>query len=365
MAPSCEQDEVESGPLTSRSTPFSMCSRRDVAPLLPEHFGDVVEAWPDEGKVPIVYNRGYNVSFLGVEKLNVFDSRKFERVVGALQREGVLDVEKLVCPLEPPLETFADVHTPEYLEELATSRWRVIQVTELPGLMLIPNFIIQWRIMRPLRLHVAGTILGAGLALERGWAINVGGGMHHASRERGAGWCPYDDLTLAVRRVRKATEGKVQKVMIVDLDAHQGNGYQRNKLYFEDEDLFVVDVYNGTIFPRDEEAKKAINVEHQVKCGIGGEEYISRVQEALFESSNKFAPDLILYNAGTDVFADDYIGRMKLSKADIIQRDELVFGFALQNRTPICMLLSGGYGPKNADVIAASIANLIKKYELS
>lgn len=240
----------------------------------------------------------------------------------------------------------------------------MIQVTELPGLTLLPNIVVQHCVMRPLRLHAAGTILAAGLAYERGWAINVGGGMHHACRDQGAGWCPYDDIMLAARRIRKATNGKAQKVMVVDLDAHQGNGYQKDKLYFEDKDMFVVDIYNGMIFPKDEEARGGIDVERQLKCGTRGEEYISCLQEALVEAFSTFAPDLILYNAGTDVFEGDFNGRLKLTWDDILQRDELVFGHAIQNSTPICMMLSGGYGQKNALLIAASIENLAKKFDL-
>lgn len=240
----------------------------------------------------------------------------------------------------------------------------MIQITELPGLTLLPNIVVQRCVMRPLRLHVAGTILAAGLAYERGWAINIGGGMHHACRDQGAGWCPYDDITLAARRMRKATQGKVQKVMVIDLDAHQGNGYQKDKLYFDDKDMFVVDLYNGMIFPKDEEARRGIDVERQLKCGASGEEYITCLQEALVEAFDKFSPDLIMYNAGTDVFEGDFNGRLKLAWDDVVLRDELVFSHANRNATPICMMLSGGYGHKNAFLIAASIENLMKKFNL-
>lgn len=239
-----------------------------------------------------------------------------------------------------------------------------MQVIELPALTLVPNYMVQRFIMRSLRLHAAGTILAAGLAIERGWAINLGGGMHHASHSSGAGWCPYDDVSLAVHRVRKVTKGKMQKVMVIDLGAHQGNGFENTKLFFNDQDLFVVDFYNMLIFPKDEEARQGINIEKQLITKTTGPQYLSHLEKALSEALDKFSPDLILYLAGTDGLKDGHIGRLNLSKSDILLRDELVFEFARRAQSPICMLLSGGYGPSSAELVADSVSNLMNKFEL-
>lgn len=105
-------------------------------------------------------------------------------------------------PLAISQSALLDVHEPSYLQALHSSSLKVAQVTELAPLAILPNFLVQRQVMSPMRLHVGGTVLAVGLAVVHGWAVNLGGGMHHAHRADGSGWCPYADITLAVRRVR-------------------------------------------------------------------------------------------------------------------------------------------------------------------
>lgn len=95
------------------------------------------------------------------------------------------------------------------------------QVAEFPLMSILPNALVQWRVVKPMLYHVGGTMLAAALALDQGWSINIGGGMHHARYDDGDGWCAFSDVFLAVRRLRRASGGAVQKVMIVDTDVHQ------------------------------------------------------------------------------------------------------------------------------------------------
>lgn len=338
-------------------------SPRQVASRLSDSYQDV-GAWPSDNQLPIVYHRAYNISFLWIEKLHTMDSWKFAKVASRLQAEGLVEPTGAVAPIEATDAVLSDVHPQEYLTELRTSKMAVMRVTELQPLLLLPNALIQWRFVGPLRFHTAGTILAAGIAVDRGWAINLGGGLHHASRSSGMGWCPYDDVYLAVRRVRTATQGRVAKVMVIDLNVHQGNGFAADKLEFQDEDLFVVDVYNVMIFPKDEPAKKGIDVAKELACGTDSITYLRAVEEALTEAGQKFNPDLILYLAGTDILEDDPMGRFNVTAADVVKRDEMVFSFALGQHTPVCMMLSGGYGPSSADVASTSIINLTRKFHL-
>ena len=101
------------------------------------------------------------------------------------------------------------------------------QVTELVPLAFLPPFLLRRKVLRPMATMAGGTMMAAALAMERGWAINLGGGMHHASHDQGGGWCPYADIHLAIRRLRAASGGGVRRVMVVDLDVHQVGGSQR------------------------------------------------------------------------------------------------------------------------------------------
>lgn len=109
-------------------------------------------------------------------------------------------------------------------------------------------------------------MLSAALAMERGWAINLGGGMHHASADAGGGWCPYADIALAMRRLYKASGGAVSRFMVIDLDVHQGNGVERCKQQFAaeggGEEVFIVDVFNAVQYPWDKQA---------MQVGTGGQ----------------------------------------------------------------------------------------------
>ncbi|KAG2483195.1 hypothetical protein HYH03_017930 [Edaphochlamys debaryana] len=412
-------------------------------------YADVLEGteWPRPDQRPIVYHPRYNISFFGLEKLHPFDAGKFGKVVAALAAQGLVEPTQLVQPKEASLELLGQVHSQEYLYKIHHHNFTVVQVTELAALSLLPNKLLQWRVVSPMKLHVGGTVLAAGLALERGWAINLGGGMHHAAADRGMGWCPFDDIVLATLRARSAlasanstaplaltsaasatasaagsasvttlpassaaakespsaagsaavdapwgstsaaraagpeatTSGSAPGsgsgsgsstedlvVLVVDLDAHQGNGVERDKLHLRLSAFHILDVYNARIFPRDEEAKPAIDIAVELVSGAGDETYLSQLDAALARAASELPrPGLVLYNAGTDVLQGDPLGRLGVSAAGVMLRDEAVWRWARDvARAPICMLLSGGYAPQSADVITASITNLFHKFDL-
>lgn len=95
------------------------------------------------------------------------------------------------------------------------------QVTELVPLVFLPPFLLRRKVLRPMAAMAGGTMLAAALAIERGWALNIGGGMHHAMPDSGGGWCVYADVHLAIRRLRTASGGALKRFMIIDLDVHQ------------------------------------------------------------------------------------------------------------------------------------------------
>jgi histone deacetylase 11 len=103
-------------------------------------------------------------------------------------------------------------------------------------------------------LATEGTVLSALVAVEKGWAINLGGGYHHANIYAGSGFCIYPDITICVHYLK--TRLNIKRILIVDLDAHQGNGHERDLI--QDSDVFILDAYNPNIFPGDSEAAKAI-----------------------------------------------------------------------------------------------------------
>jgi histone deacetylase 11 len=125
------------------------------------------------------------------------------QVAAGLRTNGIIASQsQLVKPLPASLTALQSIHSQTYLQQLHSSSLKVAQVTELAPLAVLPHFLVDRKVLQPMRLHVGGSALAAAFAVSHGWAVNLGGGMHHAHREDGAGWCPYADITLAVQRIR-------------------------------------------------------------------------------------------------------------------------------------------------------------------
>ncbi|KAH7523808.1 hypothetical protein FEM48_Zijuj06G0051300 [Ziziphus jujuba var. spinosa] len=307
-------------------------------------------------KVPLIYSPTYDISFLGVEKLHPFDSSKWGRICGFLIAARVLDKKCIVEPLEASKNDLLVVHTEQYLNSLKNST-KVAEIIEVPPVALFPNCLLQQKVLYPFRNQVGGTILAAKLAKERGWAINVGGGFHHCSGGKGGGFCAYADISLCIHFA--FVRLNISRVMIIDLDAHQGNGHEMD--FARDSRVYILDMFNPEIYPFDYEARRYIDQKVEVVSGTTTNVYLKKLEEALEVAIGTFDPELIVYNAGTDILDGDPLGRLKISPDGITTRDEKVFSFARERNIPIVMLTSGGYMKSSARVIADSIVNLSKK----
>jgi len=209
--------------------------------------------------------------------------------------------------------------------------------------------------------QTGGTIIAGPIALSSGWAINLGGGFHHACGYTASGFCPIADITLSIKHLQLKRSNL--KAMIVDLDAHQGNGHERD--FINDSSVFILDMFNPDIFPGDSYAEQAISRKVEVFPHTSHDQsYLGLLEQHLSESLELFHPDILYYNAGTDCMKGDPLGRLKLTPSGIIQRDQMVFQLAFESGVPVVMVLSGGYQPTTASVIAESILNLIAHFDL-
>ncbi|CAL1529385.1 unnamed protein product [Lymnaea stagnalis] len=305
---------------------------------------------------PIIYSSEYNISFCGLEKLHPFDAGKWGRIFEFLKAAGMLREDTIVEPMEATDEELKFVHSARYLCSL---RWSltVAGITEIPPVALLPNFLVQRKVLRPFRYQTSGTIMAGKLALERGWAINIGGGFHHCSSDRGGGFCAYADITLSIKFAFDKIEG-VSKVMIIDLDAHQGNGHERD--FMDDARVFILDIYNRDIYPHDGFAKRAIRRKVELRCYTNNETYLEHVRRNVERALNEFTPDLVVYNAGTDILEGDPLGSLSITPQGIIERDQIVFQKCRTRGLPIFMVTSGGYLRETARIVADSILNLRK-----
>lgn len=304
--------------------------------------------------LPIVYSPEYNITFMGLEKMHPFDAGKWGKVIGFLKEEQLITDDNIVEAREATEDDLLVVHTRRYLNKLKWS-FVVATITEIPPLLLLPNFLVQRRVLRPLRTQTGGTIMAGKLAIDRGWAINVGGGFHHCSSDKGGGFCAYADITLAIKFLFERVEG-VSKATIIDLDAHQGNGHERD--FMDDKRVYIMDVYNRYIYPGDGFAKRAIKRKVELDWGTEDQEYLQKVEMHVEGALNEVKPDVLVYNAGTDILDGDPLGGLAISPQGIIKRDEILFKAARRRKIPILMVTSGGYQKRTARIIADSIINL-------
>ena len=148
------------------------------------------------------------------------------------------------------------------------------------NVVFIPSSILRLTLLRGMILGTQGTILSANLALERKSVVHIGGGLHHAHFKGGSGFCTYNDIGLACKYLLDFHSSRVEKILIIDLDAHQGNGHERDKELLGDH-LIIADMYNPNIFPHDNYAKKFINYSREVTRETNSREYLLILEELL------------------------------------------------------------------------------------
>ncbi|CAB3396861.1 unnamed protein product [Caenorhabditis bovis] len=301
----------------------------------------------------IVYHENYNISAFGIEKLHPFDSFKWKRVIDFLKEWNLIKDSSIISPDEPNTDVFLKVHSPQYLKSLRNP-YKAASIVEVFFVVFIPPCVIESRLLKPMRLQVGGTIEASYLALTHQWAINVGGGFHHASAESGGGFCFYADITIALKML--FDDKLIEHAIIVDVDAHQGNGHETD--FAEDDRVYIFDMFNPSVYPHDDEAKRNIDMPIYVDRHTTDESYLSLLRKKLSKSLELKKFDIMIYNAGTDCLDGDPIGGLCLSPQCIISRDETVFELAKSRNIPIVMLTSGGYQKNNAYIIARSIENL-------
>ena len=223
-----------------------------------------------------------------------------------------------------------EVHDPDYVEQVLSAA--VPRDKERRIGFPVTRVVAQRAQMVP-----GGTWLAAHLALAHGFAANTAGGSHHALAETGAGYCVFNDL--AVAAVRLVEEGTTPRVLIVDVDVHQGDGTAA--LTAGRPGIATYSIHAERNFPV-RKARSTVDV--PLADGIGDEAYLETLHDTLVPLIDGFRPTLILYQGGVDPFADDRLGRLALSEEGLIRRDRAVAGWARARGVPLASTVGGGYG---------------------
>lgn len=306
-------------------------------------------------KIPLVYSRNYNISAFGLEKLHPFDSRKFGKIHDHLIEKGLRSSADFICPNELTREQLLRIHTAGYLESLQDSGV-LSGILEIGVLATVPAPFLDAQVLRPMRIASGGTLLACRLALENRICINLGGGYHHADSDHGGGFCVYSDIPIALKTLYQ--ERKIKKALIVDTDAHQGNGFAnclRNSGFGK-----VLDFYDESIYPW---PKVIEDMSVPLPAGSSGHYYLGELEKNLPVALRQFEPDLIVYNAGSDVLDSDPLSSLQLTASDLKERDLFVISSARQRNIPIAMVLAGGYSKESAVAHFDSIRAILEKFD--
>lgn len=204
------------------------------------------------------------------------------------------------------------------------------------------------------RRSVGATIAAARTALEGATvSANLAGGTHHAFRDRGEGYCVFNDVAVAARVLRR--EGRLNRATVVDCDVHQGNGTAA--IFRDDASVFTMSLHGENNFPF---RKEVSDLDLTFPDGTGDEAYLSALEAALPAVLDRTAPDIVFYLAGADPYEGDRLGRLALTLEGLRQRDRFVFEQCRHRRIPVAVAMSGGYAPE-VDAIVSIHVNTIRE----
>ncbi|PZQ58985.1 MAG: histone deacetylase [Sphingomonas taxi] len=248
---------------------------------------------------------------------------------------GLGDAVAWHLPEAMPSAWLEATHDPDYVAEVLAAQVPRAKERRI-------GFPVTATVARRARMVPGGTWLAALLALKHGYAANTAGGSHHALADTGAGYCVFNDL--AVAAVRLVEEGATERVLIVDVDVHQGDGTAA--LTAGHPQIASYSIHAEKNFPV-RKARSTLDV--PLADGIGDRAYCAALEETLTPLLDGWRPTLILYQGGVDPFVDDRLGRLALSDAGLEQRDRLVARLAIARGVPLASTVGGGYGD---DVLA-------------
>lgn len=229
------------------------------------------------------------------------------------------------------------VHTPDYLLRLEKGELSEKEIRRI-GLPYSPELVLRAR-------HSAGaTIEACRAAMMESAAVNLGGGTHHAYPDHGQGYCILNDAAIAARAMQ--AEGRVQRILIVDCDVHQGNGTAA--IFRDEQRVFTFSIHGGNNFPFNKETS---DLDIALPNGTGDAAYLAALRDGLDQAFSRARAQLAIYLSGADAYEGDRFGRLKLSKDGLLERDRMVFGFCREHRLPVAVTMAGGYAPDIEDIV--------------
>ena len=263
----------------------------------------------------------------------------------SLLRDRVARELPLVNQLEAPRASdgeLALVHTPAYIDAITSGSVGSAAMREI-------GFPWSEAMVERSRRSAGATVAAVRAAMTEGVAANMAGGTHHASAEKGGGFCVFNDAAVAAR-VAQAEWSRYHRepllVAVIDLDVHQSNGTA--SIFAGDPSVFTLSIHGERNFPF---RKVDGDLDVALPDGCGDVDYLHALEGALDELAHRFVPGLVIYLAGADPFERDRLGRLKLTYDGLEARDRRVFDWCFQRHVPLAFAMAGGYGVNIAETV--------------
>src|SRR6184192_4156629 len=307
---------------------------------------------------------------------HVFPAEKYRLVHRRLLDTKIAEPADFLIPQPASDQDILLVHKPEYVNKLKNGTLSPLEEMQME----IPY---SPELVHAFWLAAGGSILAAQYALKDGVAVNVGGGFHHAFPDHGEGFCMIHDVAVAIRRMQK--DGKIRTAMTVDCDVHQGNGtaaiFAGTRTVSEplpssgpevmgrkplmrgahDGDVFTISLHQENNYPAQ---KPPSSIDVDLPDGVGDDDYLAWLDNALSSGLRQFTPDLICYIAGADPYREDQLGGLALTIEGLKKRDELVFRVARARGIPIMVTFAGGYAQRVEDTVTIHCNTVVAAQEV-
>ena len=286
-------------------------------------------------KLNVVYNHNYDIPLPDGHR---FVGTKFSDLYNHIKDSDIYKNLIIHKSIEAPISDVQCVHKSEYV--LNVKQGSLSRADER-------KINLPWskRLARRSFLAIQGTLQTSQLALGNGVACHLAGGTHHAFKDCGSGFCVFNDLAYA--SIALLNQKKVKKILILDLDVHQGDGTA--SICENIDNIFTCSIHCKNNFPFD---KKNSNLDVPIDDEVNDVEYINILIKTLDQIESNFTPDIVFYDAGVDVHSNDDLGNLNLTDDGIKKRDEIVCEYFKEKKIPLCTVIGGGYS-KNRQELAS------------
>ena len=268
-----------------------------------------------------------------------FPMIKYELLPEQLLYEGTVSEDSFFVPLPAEEETILETHDKGYWQKLDTLSLTRSEERKT-------GFPLSGELIHRERVINQGTIDCANFALEHGISMNIAGGTHHAFTDRGEGFCLLNDIGMGSHHL--LNNKGIQKILVVDLDVHQGNGTAQ--IFQQDDRVFTFSMHGDRNYPMQKEQS---DLDIPLPDGIEDDEYLKILKETLPKLMDEVEPEFIFFQSGVDVLATDKLGKLGLSMNGCKERDRTVLELCHRNELPVVVSMGGGYSKRIADIVEA------------